>query len=170
MIANKYLRRFILIAVLCLLISGSAYAQTQNIVKVGAILPLTGKLAPMGEVERNAMILAMEKVNSNSKKVEIIFEDGKGNPSEAVTAANKLLDMDKVDLLITSTTGASLAVEPITTRRNINLIAFCMDPDISKKSEYVMRFYEGIKEEADAILNYFSTAKKMSKVGILLML
>jgi len=145
----------------------NAYSENSRTVKVGVILPLTGKLAPMGEVERNAMVLAMEKVNSSSKRLELIFEDGKGNPTEAATIANRLIDIEKADLLITSTTGASLAVEPITTRAKKNLIAFCMDPDISRKSEYVVRFYEGIKEESDAILKYFATAKGLTKVGVL---
>lgn len=147
--------------------SVNAYPEKSRTVKVGVILPLTGKLAPMGEVERNAMILAMGKVNARSRHLELIFEDGKGNPTEAATIANRLIDIEKVDLLITSTTGASLAVEPITTRAKKNLIAFCMDPDISRKSEYVVRFYEGIKEESDAIIGYFDTAKGLAKVGVL---
>lgn len=151
----------------CVLWSPNAYPENSRTVKVGVILPLTGKLSPMGEVERNAMILAMGKVNARSRRLELIFEDGKGNPTEAATIANRLIDIEKVDLLITSTTGASLAVEPITTRAKKNLIAFCMDPDISRKSEYVVRFYEGIKEESDAILGYFDTAKGLAKVGVL---
>jgi branched-chain amino acid transport system substrate-binding protein len=147
--------------------SANAYPENSRTVKVGVILPLTGKLAPMGEVERNAMILAMTKANSGSKRLDLIFEDGKGNPTEAATIANRLIDIEKVDLLITSTTGASLAVEPITTRAKKNLIAFCMDPDISRKSEYVVRFYEGLKEESEAILDYFDAAKGLTKVGVL---
>lgn len=138
--------------------------------KIGAILPMTGRLAVMGEVEKNAMLLAQEDANAGEagKKIEIIFEDGKGNPAEAVSAARKLLDLDKVDILLTSTTGATLAVQPIATQQKVNLIAFCMDPDVAKSSEYVIRYYEGIESEAEAITSYFvSKSNKVKKVGIL---
>lgn len=142
--------------------------KDKNVIKIGVILPMTGKLALMGEFEKNAFQLALDEVNSKEKKVEIIFEDGKGNPKDAVNAAKKLLDIDQVDLVITSTTGSSLAVQPIVTEKKKNMIAFCMDPDIAKKSEYVTRYYIGIDEEATAITNYFNLNNKSNiSVGIL---
>lgn len=163
------INKFKLFVIACLVLTFilSCTKDKSESLKIGVILPLTGELSTMGEVERNAMMLAAEKVNSGSEIIKLIFEDGKGKPNEAVTAANKLVDIEKVDLVITSTSGASNAVEPITTRNNINLIAYCMDPDISKKSEYVLRFYEGLREEADVILNYFTTTEKISKIGVL---
>jgi branched-chain amino acid transport system substrate-binding protein len=141
--------------------------REEDVIKIGAILPLTGRLAVMGEVERNAMLLAQEEVNRENKKIEIIFEDGKGNPTDAVTAARKLIDIERADILLTSTTGASLAVEPIATERKKNLIAFCMDPDVAARSEYVIRYYEGIDEEASAIIRYFEESQIVKNVGIL---
>jgi len=164
---NKMFKYLTLTFILSILFICVACGQKDNAVKVGVILPLTGTLAQMGEVERNAMIMAADKVNSGQKILELIFHDGKGNPSEAVTIANRLLDIDQVDIMITSTTGASLAVEPIMTGKKKNLISFCMDPDISKKSPFVLRFYEGMNEEVDAINKYFASAQSLSKIGIL---
>lgn len=157
--------------VICLIIlagCGKTEQKTdKEVIKIGAILPLTGKLSVMGEVEKNAMTLAAEDINKDKKIIEIVFEDGKGTPKDAVTAAQKLIDIDNVDVIITSTTGASLAVEPITTGKKKNLIAFCMDPDISLKSPYVMRYYIGVNDEAQAINKYFQNDTKAKKVGIL---
>lgn len=156
-----------LIAVMTTMFLAGCRPNDEKTLKIGIILPLTGTLATMGQVEKNAMELAARQVNSNGKKLELIFEDGKGNPTSAVSSARKLLDVDKVDILITSTTGASLAVEPIATENKKNLIAFCMDPDIAKKSDYVLRYYEGIDEEAKAINQYFTKNTQPKKVGIL---
>ncbi len=142
-------------------------AQTEQSIRIGAILPMTGSLAVMGENERNAILLAAEHLNKERKVVEILLEDGKGNATDAVSAANKLINIDDVDLLITSTTGASLAVEPVATQNGINLIAFCMDPDVAGKSPFSIRYYLGIQEEADAINKYFSEGSNAAKVGIL---
>ncbi len=141
--------------------------QESKIVKIGVILPLTGKLAQMGEVEKNAMLLAEEDINQDKKKIDLVIEDGKGKPNDAVTAAQKLISIDKVDIVLTSTTGASIAVEPITSEKKINLISFCMDPDVAKKSDYVIRYYQGITEESNGILSYFDKNPNGEKVGIL---
>jgi branched-chain amino acid transport system substrate-binding protein len=147
--------------------NNSQINNNEKAIKIGVILPLTGRLAQMGEVERNAMLLAEADVNKDKKKIELIFEDGKGQPNEAITSARKLIDIDKVDLILTSTTGASLAVEPITTERKMNLVTFCMDPDVAKKSDYVIRYYQGINEESNGILGYFDRNPNVNKVGIL---
>lgn len=147
--------------------SGKKMEPENAIIKIGAILPLTGSLSIMGEVEKNAMMLAAEEINKPEQRIEILYEDGKGSPKDAVSAANKLINIDNVELLITSTTGASLAVEPIATANKKNLIAFCMDPDIAKKSPYVMRYYLGIDEEAKEINNYFNNNADIKRVGIL---
>jgi branched-chain amino acid transport system substrate-binding protein len=139
----------------------------QEPIKVGVILPLTGRLAVMGEVERNAMMLAARDLNSLGERVKLQFEDGMGTAKDAVAAANKLLDIDQVDVLITSTTGASLAVQPIAIEKKRNLVAFCMDPDVAGASDYTTRLYAGIEEEAKAITDHFGSLKAPVKVAIL---
>ena len=138
----------------------------QQAIKVGVILPLTGRLATMGEVERNAMLLAAQDANINGQRIELIFEDGKGVAKDAAAAANKLLDIDGADLLITSTTGASMAAQPIATAKKRNLIAYCMDAEIAMASDYTMRYYIGINEEAAAITRHFANLTTKKKVGV----
>lgn len=141
--------------------------KEEDVLRVGVILPMTGTLSVMGQVEREAMELALDKVNAGGKKMEVYFEDGKGSPADAVSAARKLIDVNKADVLVTSTTGASLAVEPIATQNKKNLVAFCMDPDVAKKSDHVIRYYEGIDEEAAGIIKYFNDDTSQKTVGIL---
>ncbi|RMG39054.1 MAG: amino acid ABC transporter substrate-binding protein [Methanobacteriota archaeon] len=148
--------------------NGKTEQNEKNSIKIGAILPLTGKLSMMGEVEKKAMSLAEEDANREGlQQIQIRFEDSKGTAKDAVAAANKLINIDSVDLLITSTTGVSLATVPVAAEKKKNLIAFCMDPDIAKSSPYVMRFYIGINEEAKAINEYFKENQESIKhVGI----
>jgi branched-chain amino acid transport system substrate-binding protein len=42
-----------------------------------------------------------------------------------------------------------------------------MDPDISKKSDYTFRLYEGMWEEGEKIMEYLSNDKSNSKTGII---
>jgi len=136
--------------------------------KVGVILPMTGILAEMGQYEKQAMELALEHLRSTGKNdIELVFEDGKGDSKAVASAANKLLDVDKVRLLITSTTGASLAARPIAERGNLPLIAFCMGSDVASESKSTIRYYIGIEEESKAIINYLSSLPKDTRVGVL---
>lgn len=139
----------------------------QQPIKVGVILPLTGRLATMGEVERNAMLLAAKDVNAEGNRIILQFEDGMGTAKDAVAAANKLLDIEHVDAVVTSTTGASLAVQPIATTKKRNQIAFCMDPDIAMGSDYTTRLYTGIDDEARAIIKYFNGLGSKARIAVL---
>jgi branched-chain amino acid transport system substrate-binding protein len=70
---------------------GGAKSDT---VKVGVAIPLTGASAEDGNAIKNGVTLAAKLANAEGglkgKKVEVVFEDDKGDPSEAATVANKL--------------------------------------------------------------------------------
>ena len=146
--------------------SSSPHLNSEEL-KIGAILPLTqSRLNYMGQIEKQAMLLAQNELKYKNNNITILFEDSQGKPNTAVDAAHKLI-RDGVDILITSTTSASLAVAPITSNRKINLVAYCMDNKIADNSDYVVRLYEGIDEEATAITAYFAKKKQKGNVGIL---
>lgn len=137
----------------------------QQTTKVGVILPLTGILSEMGQYEKQAMELAIGQLSTNG--IELVFEDGKGDNKVVAAAANKLVDVDGVKLLITSTTGASLTTRPIADGRNIPLLAFCMSSEVAAESKSTVRFYIGIEEESQAITNYLASLPKDTRVGVL---
>jgi branched-chain amino acid transport system substrate-binding protein len=159
----KTLNRFILLFFATILFSCSPKSES---IKLGAIIPLTGKLSEMGEAERKGMNLAIEDLKKEGVNLDLIIEDSKSNAKDGVTAARKLIDIDQCNLLLTSTTGTSTAVEPITTEKKINLIAFCMDPDISGKSVYVTRLYEGVESEAIAIQQFLKNDLSAKNIGL----
>lgn len=156
------------LSVLALLFTSCSKPTTVEKTQIGVILPMTGILSEMGQYEKQAMELALERLkSSDNADIELVFEDGKGDNKAVAAAANKLLDVDKVRLLITSTTGASLATRPIAERGNIPLIAFCMGSDVAAESKTTIRYYIGIEEESQAIIKHLSTLPKDTRVGIL---
>ncbi len=74
-------------------------------VKVGVILPLSGDFAIIGEELKKGVDLAVEQLQKKNVKISVVYEDDKFDPREAVTAANKLLSVDKIDF------GALFSVE-----------------------------------------------------------
>src|SRR5260370_32859006 len=75
--------------------SGGAWAQQGPIV-IGVSTPKTGPLATASEWEMWGVDLALEEINAAGgllgRKVEIMGLDNKGNPSECVNRANKLIE------------------------------------------------------------------------------
>jgi branched-chain amino acid transport system substrate-binding protein len=74
-------------------------------VKVGAVLPLTGGLASVGEDMKNGMALAMAETG-----LKVEFQDGEANPQKSLTAARQLVDINKASIILTAFRGASLSI------------------------------------------------------------
>ncbi len=74
-----------------------AFAAEGGVV-FGAVLPLTGASASIGEDQRRGIELALEKINANGgvlgKPLSVVIEDSAGNAQTALSAAKKLVSID----------------------------------------------------------------------------
>ena len=91
-------------------------------VKIGVIGPLTGPVAPTGIMVRNGVTLATSEINDAGGirgvgKVEIISEDTRCRPGDAVTAANKLVFRDRVVAVIGDVCSAATIASMKVTER-----------------------------------------------------
>lgn len=72
--------------------------------KIGAVLSLSGDYAGLGGPEKNAMEMEVAKINAaggvNGSPLELIIEDDGTDPNKAVTAVSKLINQDKVSVII----------------------------------------------------------------------
>ncbi len=73
-------------------------------IAIGAVLPLTGPSASIGEDQRRGMELAVERVNAAGgvlgKKLRVITEDSGGRAPTALDGAKKLVTVDKVPVVL----------------------------------------------------------------------
>lgn len=78
-------------------------AESKEPIKVGVILPLTGKHAKFGEIEKQSFEMAVEEINAaggvNGRMIELIIEDTQGKPDIGRSAVEKLITQDKVVLI-----------------------------------------------------------------------
>lgn len=162
----------ILIGTIILLTTYTGCQQKEtNIIKIGAILPLTGNQSFFGENERKGLLFALEKINQERErdslpKLQIIFEDSKGNPADAITSARKLLEFDKVRFIFTSLSGVSSAISSLTKEKEILQFAFAMDDRITQNNNNVFRTYPGTQELAIQLSSLIDYENK-SKIAIL---
>jgi len=130
--------------------------QEKPIVKIGALLPLTGPLGHRGQQEKEAIDLAVNDFNSSNNGiiVKVIFENSYGRASEDI--ANKLLEADKVSAILASTTPVSRSVYTLANKKKIIMAFLCSDPKIQEESPYIFRLYESKEAEAEQISKYYS--------------
>ena len=115
-------------------------------VKIWVIAPLSGPAASFGEDGVNFYRYITDKFNSeNSWKIhiELIIEDGKCSGKDATSAAQKLILIDKVDMIRWwMCSSETIAAWKIAQENKIFTIApVSSAPEISDIWEYVYRFY-----------------------------
>ncbi len=122
---KKCLAVLVVFCILSLVLAGCAGdekpgAQEEAPVKIGIIIPLSGPAADSGQQMRNGYLTALSEIEENGwildgRKIELIFEDGKGDPTTSVAAMEKLVTRDNTEIIlgtISSTVDAAL-VEPM---------------------------------------------------------
>jgi len=99
--------------------SGESASTDGETIKIGVLASLTGALESYGKQTRQGFDLGLEYATDgtleiNNKKIEVIYEDTETKPEVAVQKATKLLEDDKVDFLVgSSSSGDTLAVLPL---------------------------------------------------------
>jgi branched-chain amino acid transport system substrate-binding protein len=85
----------------------------QQSIKIGVIQPLTGAFAASGGYVANGARIAADEINARGgvlgKKIELVVEDNKSNPTESSAVAEKLIVRDKVPVLM-GAWGSSLTL------------------------------------------------------------
>ena len=92
-------------------------AVAQETIKIGVTQPLTGAFAASGNYVAQGAKIAEDEINKAGgvlgKKIQLIIEDNKSNPTEAVSTVEKLIEKDKVPVLMGAWSSTlTLAVMP----------------------------------------------------------
>ena len=100
---------------------------------IGVTLPLTGPVAILGKSVEDALLLAKNQINNTKYNYEFVFEDDAFNPKIAVDTVNKLINIDKIDVLISFGSPVGNVVSPIAEQAHIvHINDFASDPNVAK--------------------------------------
>ncbi|WP_066267129.1 ABC transporter substrate-binding protein [Hydrogenophaga palleronii] len=107
---------------------GAAFAQSQGVSKdeitLGSIQDMSGPLAAFGKQVRMGMLLRVDEVNEqggiNGRKVKLLVEDSGYDPKRAVLAAQKLVNQDKIFMMVGHIgTAQNMAAMPVQFQKNV---------------------------------------------------
>ena len=157
-----------------ILFSHASTSYCKEPYKIGAIFSVTGAASFLGEPEKNTVLMLVDQINKaggiNGHPLEVIIEDSKSDETQAVLAAKKLLEKDKVLAIIgPSTTGESMALVPIMTQAQTPLISAAAGANITqpvKERYWIFKTAQYDTSAVEAIYTYMKK-KGIKKVGII---
>ncbi|MEI8156045.1 MAG: ABC transporter substrate-binding protein [Burkholderiales bacterium] len=132
---------FALTAVGLALLSGAALAD----IKIGITVPLTGFAAADGKSALDGAKLAVAQANVkggiNGEKLDMVVYDDQASPKEAVPAATKLIEKDKVVGAVSgSYSGSTRAASPVFQAAQVPyVVSYAIHPDITRSGDFMFR-------------------------------
>ncbi|OGC82813.1 MAG: hypothetical protein A2788_01315 [Candidatus Abawacabacteria bacterium RIFCSPHIGHO2_01_FULL_46_8] len=138
--------------------------------KIGAILPLTGVMAVYGESQQKSLQLALDQANQAGgvagRQLELLLQDNRSTPKDAVTAAQALLQQNPFATFSTMTpTSAPLA--PIFAQaQRLLLIGGSISPLLAPQSRYIFKDYADVRDWAGSLARV-ATAKNLQRLSLL---
>jgi branched-chain amino acid transport system substrate-binding protein len=102
---------------------GLIQAQAQETIRIGALYPLTGNLATLGNVTLDGARIALEMINETGgvlgKKVEFVIGDA-STPDKAVSETERLINLERLQIITgTYSSGLSYAASQVAERHGV---------------------------------------------------
>ena len=172
------MKKLLLLSAVALMLAGCASdtgEQTQtdtDVLKIGIIAPISGDAAVYGSLVQETAQLRADQINAaggvQGKQIEFIVEDGKCTAADAARAAQKLIGVDGVHVIVGGAcSGETLGAAPITERSNVILLSgMSTNPDISHAGDYVFRTAPNDLVQSQ-VLNEYVQGTEWDKIGIL---
>ena len=113
--------------------------------RIGVMDSVTGPGQSYGTVLVQAKQMAVDEINAgggiDGRMLELVVEDSKCSPKDAITAYNKLTDVDGVKIILgTSCSGAMLGAAPLAGEDGVVMLsASATNPDIADAGDYIFR-------------------------------
>ncbi len=171
----------IIIGILIVLVGiGGYFAWKQNlnapkekdIIKIGAILPLTGDVAVYGNSLKKGVDLAVDRYNADSlnhKKIELVYEDSKANPKLAVSSFEKLISTENCNIVLGGFSSAeALSIAPIAEKNKIVFISpTASSPSLTNAGDYIFRTTPSDNFDGKIMARFAFNKLKLKNVAIL---
>ena len=146
-----------ILILLGLVVVGVVYlneSREQSVIKVGAVLPLSGPGASFGEVLKTGYEWKVEQLQDSGIEVELFIADGASNPKDSISAFRKLVEVDQVEYIFTTLSSVSMSIKPIAGENEVLLWAHAAHPELTEGSSYVLQHSNTADADATAMARH----------------
>jgi len=159
----------IIVSLTYIAFTGYATKENEETIKVGILLPLSGNAAYYGEASQKGIEIARQEIEEKYPELDIriYYEDSFYTPIGGVDGYNKLMNINKIDSIITAASQVSLAVQPLSTKNGILQMAVFSSAD-KYTSPNDLSFRVSTKNEIEASkIAEFIKENNYKKLGII---
>jgi|GEM_PF-463107 ABC-type branched-subunit amino acid transport system substrate-binding protein len=133
-----------IVLLITLLVGTLALAADKPVIKIGAVLPISGGVSFVGENARDALLMRMAEIPADSKfNYKLVIEDDGFEPQRTNMAIQKLKNIDKVDILISNWAHGSELALPLLQNSHSSILHLCSDRWALKEPSYPYDFAVG---------------------------
>ena len=145
--------------------------RQKNVVKIEAVLPLTGDIASYGKDSQDGIDLAVELVNKSQKQFKFVvnYSDSRGEPKTAATITERIFAIGSPVAIIGEITSSSTAsMIPICDKNKTFLISpTASAPHLAGLSSWFFRVYPPDTEEGVFMAQVVAEQQKNATVCII---
>lgn len=142
--------------------------DNNNSLDIGVILPLSGDASYWGSNPKKGLELALTEIRkaNKTKSINLHYEDDACDPKKAVSAFHKLVDIDKVKIILGPVcSSSSLAVAPLAAKKDVLFIVFS-EADSLSGIPNVFRLWAPNGNQAITLAKYASKFNSIATLSI----
>lgn len=142
------------------------HADDRSGVKLGVLTTLSGSVAEWGQNTREGMQLALTEVNAeggvHAKPLQLVFEDFADlDLKKAASGAQRLLQIEKVDVLLTQWAEDTEVAWPLALRQNVLTLTYSAGArDLTKGKRLLFRIWPSDESPIRRVIQYAATISK----------
>jgi branched-chain amino acid transport system substrate-binding protein len=142
-------------------------------IKIGVIAPLTGDAAVYGSALKKGLDLAEDEINRKGsikdKKVILIYEDSQADPKTAISAFNKLVNINKVKIIIGDMfSSTTLSIAPLAQKQKIVLLSpTASSEEVPKTGNFIFTIYPSDTHDGQFVGNFASSTLQKTTSAVI---
>lgn len=164
--------RITLALVAALAAAAPTAVRAEDVYKIGISAGLTGYAATVDRAWRDGVEIAVDAVNAKGgvmgRKLEVVVEDNRSQPQEAVTVYRKMISSDKVDVFVSGCVSAgNFAAAPMVVKAEIPMVLCSILPKQPDQVHWAFTTLPPAGFEVEKRFEYLKEATDIRKVAVL---
>lgn len=158
------MRKYVILFFLLVAVNGVALAQ--DTIKIGVLTDLSGNGAYLGNQTRIGALLAEAELKQQGKNIEVVFEDSALNTTRGISAAQKLLSLDKVDAMYVDFNVIVVAVSALIEQNKKVMVYSSGAESVARKNKFAFKSYLDFSLGCETLAREF-LKRGIKKIGVL---
>lgn len=147
-------------------------SRAEDVYKIGMSAGLTGYAATVDRAWRDGVEVAVAALNAKGgiagRQVQVIVEDNRSEPQEAVTAYRKMISSDNVNIFASGCVSAgNFAAAPLVVRAETPMVLCSILPQQPDQVRWAFTTIPPPRFEVETRLDYIKNKTAIKKIGVL---